>query len=177
MYKHPLPLFATSIQNDRKMRPIHSVIQNIRFYCRNPGEGKNLNFHDGPLSFHLTSAGRSAQCGQIGRHCLAGISKGHRGNSNFFLPLAPYTYHGPLSTGIREDAFFQYLIQIQARMILDDLYNKKLKKLKQFSRYLVRNTKFLHLFSFFATGMQIFVIFCNGNAIFFIYFALAMQTF
>ena len=109
-------LFATSIQNDRKMRPIHSVLQNIRFYCRNPGEEKDLNFHDGPLSFHLTSAGRSAQCGQIGRHCLAGISKGHRGNSNFFLPLAPYTYHGPLSTGIREDAFFQYLIQIQARV-------------------------------------------------------------
>ena len=95
-----------SLRLQFRMLPIHSVIQNIRFYCRNPGEEKNLNFHDGPLSFHLTSAGRSAQCGQIGRHCLAGISKGHRGNSNFFLPLAPYTYHGPLSTGIREDAFF-----------------------------------------------------------------------
>ena len=43
-------LFATSIYNDRKMRPIHSVIQNIRFYCRNPGEEKNLNFNNGPLS-------------------------------------------------------------------------------------------------------------------------------
>ena len=59
--------------------------------------------------------------------------------------------------------------------ILEDLYNKKLKNLKQFSRCLVRNTKFLYLF--FATGMQIFVVFCNGNAIFLIYFALAMQTF
>ena len=55
--------------------------------------------------------------------------------------------------------------------------NIKLKNLKQFSRCLVRNTKFLYLFLFFATGMQIFVTFCNGNAIFSIYFALAMQIF
>ena len=88
------------------MRPIRSTIQNIRFYSRNPGEEKILNFHDGLLSFKLTRAGRLAQCGLIGQHCLAGISKGHRGNLNFFLSLAPYTYHGHLGTGIEGDAFF-----------------------------------------------------------------------
>ena len=88
------------------MRPLHSTIQNIRFNCRNPGEEKILNFHDGLLSFQLTTAGRSAQSGQIGRHCLAGISKGHRGNSNFFLSLALYTYYGPLGTVIRKETFF-----------------------------------------------------------------------
>ena len=88
------------------MRPL--IFQCLEVYdrCMEPGEEKILKFHDGLLSFQLTSADRSAQCEQIGRHCLAGISKGHRGNSNFFLPLAPYSYHGPLSTGIREDAFF-----------------------------------------------------------------------
>ena len=65
-------------------------------------ETQNLNFHDGPSEF---PPNKCRPIGPIGRHCLAGISKGHRGNSNFFLPLAPYTYHGPLSTGIREDAF------------------------------------------------------------------------
>ena len=112
----PVTLCATSILNDRKMRPFHSTVQNIRFYCRNPGEEKILNFHDGLLSFQLTRAGRLAQCGQTGRHCLAGISKGHRGNSKFFLSLAPYTYHGHLGTGIGEDAFFQYLIKTQVRV-------------------------------------------------------------
>ena len=81
-------LFATSILNERKMRPLHSAFQIIRFYCRNPKLILKINFHDGLLSFKLTSAGRSAQYGPIGRHCVAGISKGHRGNSKFFLPLA-----------------------------------------------------------------------------------------
>ena len=73
------------------MRPLPSDIQNIRFDNRNPGEEEFLNSHDGLSSFKLNPAGQSAQCGPIGRHCLAGISKGHRGNSNFFLYLAPYT--------------------------------------------------------------------------------------
>ena len=81
-------LFATSFLNDRKMRPLHSDIQNIRFDNRNPGEKEFLNFHDGLLSFKLTTAGQSAQCGPVGRHCLVGISKGHRRNSKFFVPLA-----------------------------------------------------------------------------------------
>ena len=80
------------------MRPLYFALQNIKFDCRNPGEEKILNFHDGLLSFQLTTAGRSAQSGQIGRHCVAGISKGHRGNSKFFLPLASYTFQRPLGT-------------------------------------------------------------------------------
>ena len=66
-------LFATSFLNDRKMRPLHSDIQNIRFDNRNLGEEEFLNFHDGLLSFKLTTAGQSAQCGPVGRHCLVGI--------------------------------------------------------------------------------------------------------
>ena len=81
-------LFATSFLNDRKMHPLHSDIQNIRFDNRNLGEKECLNFHDGLLSFKLTTAGQSAQCGPVGRHCLVGISKGHRRNSKFFVPLA-----------------------------------------------------------------------------------------
>ena len=109
-------LFATLNLYHRKMRPLYFALQNIKFDCRNPREEKNLNFHDGLLSFLLSSAGQLAQCGQIGRHCSAGISKGHRGNSKFFLSLAPYTYHGHLGTEIGRDAFFQYLMQTQARV-------------------------------------------------------------
>ena len=67
------PFFATSIFNDRKMCPLHSTIQNIRFDYRDPGEDKILNFYDASLSFQLTTAGQPAQCRQNGRHCLAGI--------------------------------------------------------------------------------------------------------
>ena len=81
-------LFATSVLNDRKIRHLHSAFQIIRFYCRNRKLILKINFHDGLLSFKLTTAGQPAQCGQIGRHCLACISKGHRWNSKFFLPLA-----------------------------------------------------------------------------------------
>ena len=85
-----LTLLATSFLNDRKMRPLHSDIQKIRICYRKPWEEEFLNSHDGLSSFKLTTAGQPAQCGQIGRHCLAGISKGHRRNSKFFLPLALY---------------------------------------------------------------------------------------
>ena len=85
---HSFALFANSSLNDREMRPLHSAIQNIRFICRNPGEENFLNFHNGLLSFQLTTASRSAQCGQIDRHSLAGIPKGHLRNSKIFLPVA-----------------------------------------------------------------------------------------
>ena len=117
--EHTGTLFPTSVLNDRKMRPPHSAFQIIRFYCRNPKLILKINFHDGLLSFQLTSAGRLAQYGQIGRHCVAGISKGHRGNSKFFLLLASYTFQRLLGTGIREDAFFQYLILVQARVFYE----------------------------------------------------------
>ena len=100
-----MPLFATLILNDRKMRPIYSALQNIKFNCRNPWEEEDLIFHDGLLSFQLTSASRSAQSGQIGRHCLAGVSKGHRRNSNFVLPVALCTENDTLGIKIREDVF------------------------------------------------------------------------
>ena len=84
-------LFVTSISNNRKMRPLNYTIQNIRFYCKKPEEEKILNFQDGLLSFLLTSAGPSAQCGQIGRHCLADISKGLR-EIQFFSFLWLHTH-------------------------------------------------------------------------------------
>ena len=49
-----------------------------------PGEEKNLNFHDGLLRYLLSRAGQSAHIGLIGRHLLGGNSEGHHGNSIFF---------------------------------------------------------------------------------------------
>ena len=54
-------LFATLILNDRKMRPLYSALQNIKSNCRNQREEQKLNFHDGLLSFQLTTAGQSAE--------------------------------------------------------------------------------------------------------------------
>ena len=61
------------------MRPLQFQCPEITNRYVDPGKQKNLNFHDGLLSLQLTSAGRPAPIGQIGRHSLAGISEGHRG--------------------------------------------------------------------------------------------------
>ena len=91
-------LCATAVLNDRKMRPFHSAFQIIRFQCRNQKLILEINFNDDLLSFKLTRAGRLALYGQIGRHCVADISKSHREISKFFLSLGSYTFQRPLGT-------------------------------------------------------------------------------
>ena len=73
------------------MRPLKFQCLDVHARYMEPGKEKNLNFHDGLLRYLLSSAGQSAHIGPIGRLWLAKTSEGLRGNSKFFLPLAPYT--------------------------------------------------------------------------------------
>ena len=54
---------------------------------------------------------------------------------------------------------------------------QKTQKFETIQQMPCQKYQILYSFLSFATGMKIFIIFCNGNAIFLIYFALAMQTF
>ena len=83
-------LLKKLILNTRKMRPLQFQCLVVHFRCIEPGEEKNLDFYDGLLRYLLSSAGQSAHFGLIGRQWLAGNSEGHRGNSNFLLPMGFY---------------------------------------------------------------------------------------
>ena len=85
-------------------------IRTIPLPYRNVGKcAEKVKFFDFPrwLSELLANQCRPiCPGGPIGRHWLAGNSKGHRGNSKFFFLLAPNNDYGLLDTAIEEDAFF-----------------------------------------------------------------------
>ena len=139
-----IELFANSILNDRKMRPLHSAFQIIRFYCRNPKVILKINFHDGLLSFKLTSAGRPAQCGQIGRHYLTGISKGHRGKWFLKSILGFYNKIKYFKWQNEEDAFFCHL-KLQSHRV----NNGKVSKVTLVLIILHKNIYFLQFWAFY----------------------------
>ena len=69
---------------------------------------KDFEYPQSPSNFTANQCQPISPGGQIGWHCLAGISEGHHGNSHFLVPLAQYTYYEHLGTGITEVAFFYH---------------------------------------------------------------------
>ena len=103
----------------------------VHFRCIEPGEQKILNFYDGLLRYLLSSAGRPAHIGPIGRQWLAWNSEGHRGNSKILFPLGFYYQIWCFECQNEEDAFFYHLKMKSQGVFRISKYVGKLQSLSE----------------------------------------------